>query len=88
MRARLHDDDGEDDVAGPLTDDLIREWFRENSPTFHPDRNGSKEAKQAINHAHERLKQLIKSWERKATTHQSLVCFFTDTTSLVLESCM
>jgi curved DNA-binding protein CbpA len=38
--------------------DLIGRWYREMSLRFHPDRGGSDEAMQAINHAHDRLKEL------------------------------
>src|ERR1700719_2777709 len=37
---------------------IIRTWFREMSLRFHPDRGGATGAMKAINHAHERLKEL------------------------------
>jgi hypothetical protein len=41
-----------------LTSALVRTWHRETVMRFHPDRGGSTEAMQAINEAHDRLKQL------------------------------
>jgi hypothetical protein len=41
----------------PLSD-IIRTWYREMALRWHPDRGGSDDAMKAINHAHERLKQL------------------------------
>lgn len=38
---------------------LIRQWHREMAMKFHPDRDGSNEAMQAINHAHDRLRELL-----------------------------
>jgi hypothetical protein len=40
---------------------IIRTWFRELTLKWHPDRGGCKEAMQAINDAHERLVELLKS---------------------------
>jgi hypothetical protein len=37
---------------------VIDRWYREMTLKFHPDRFGSHEAMVAINHAHERLRQL------------------------------
>jgi hypothetical protein len=39
-------------------DGLLRSWYREMSLRFHPDRGGSTEAMQAINHAYDRLREL------------------------------
>jgi hypothetical protein len=41
-----------------LTSALIRTWHREMVLRYHPDRGGSHEAMQAINDAHDRLKEL------------------------------
>jgi hypothetical protein len=41
-----------------LTSALVRTWPREMIMRFHPDRGGSNEAMQAINHAHDRFRQL------------------------------
>jgi hypothetical protein len=37
---------------------IITRWFREMCLKYHPDRGGSNEAMQAINAAHERLREL------------------------------
>jgi hypothetical protein len=46
--------------AGPPAkmDEIIRQWYRDLVMRWHPDRGGSKEAMQAINDAHDRLRQL------------------------------
>lgn len=38
---------------------VITKWHREMSMRFHPDRGGSVEAMQAINHATDRLRELV-----------------------------
>jgi hypothetical protein len=38
---------------------ILDRWYREMTMRFHPDRFGSHEAITAINHAHDRLKQLV-----------------------------
>jgi hypothetical protein len=38
---------------------IIRTWYRQLTLEHHPDRGGSKEAMQAINEAHDRLKRLV-----------------------------
>jgi hypothetical protein len=40
-------------------DDVITRWYREMALRYHPDRGGSTEVMQALNHAHERLKELV-----------------------------
>jgi hypothetical protein len=45
--------------AAPAWAGIIREWHREMALKFHPDRGGHVEAMKAINHAVDRLKQLI-----------------------------
>ena len=42
-----------------MTADVVRTWHREMVLKFHPDRGGSNEAMQAINTAHDRLKELV-----------------------------
>lgn len=50
-----------DRTAGALAivGDVVRSWYREMALRFHPDRGGSTEAMQVINHAHERLLQRL-----------------------------
>jgi hypothetical protein len=38
---------------------VIQGWYRSLCLDFHPDRGGSKEAMQAINEAHDRLRRLL-----------------------------
>jgi hypothetical protein len=38
---------------------LISRWYKEMAYKFHPDRDGSHAAMAAINHAHDRLKEII-----------------------------
>jgi curved DNA-binding protein CbpA len=38
---------------------LIAQWYREMAFKFHPDRDSSHAAMVAINHAHDRLKEMI-----------------------------
>jgi hypothetical protein len=61
MARREHDDNGKQHTAsGNLTNGIIRTWFRELCLKFHPDRGGHVEAMKAINHAHDRLKDLVR----------------------------
>jgi hypothetical protein len=39
--------------------EIVRRWFREMSLKYHPDRGGSENAMRALNHAHERLRELL-----------------------------
>jgi hypothetical protein len=39
--------------------EAVAQWYREMTLRFHPDRFGSHEAMTAINHAHQRLRQLL-----------------------------
>jgi hypothetical protein len=39
--------------------DLVKKWFSEMALRYHPDRGGSDAAMQAINHAHQRLKDIL-----------------------------
>jgi hypothetical protein len=44
---------------GPIpSGDVIRRWFREMCLKYHPDRNGDTKVMQALNDAHDRLKEL------------------------------
>jgi curved DNA-binding protein CbpA len=39
--------------------DVIDRWYRGLVMDYHPDRGGSKEAMQAVNDAHDRLRKLV-----------------------------
>src|SRR5262245_19933812 len=47
--------------AGPLVQGaaVVRQWYREMVLRWHPDRGGNNDAMQAINDAHDRLRQLL-----------------------------
>ncbi len=38
---------------------VVKRWFGEMSLTYHPDRGGSDAAMKAVNHAYERLRELL-----------------------------
>jgi hypothetical protein len=64
LRQRGYGDDVDDDApAGMIAmrdvHQVVNSWFREQSLRWHPDRGGSDQAMQAINHAHDRLRQLL-----------------------------
>jgi hypothetical protein len=60
LRRRHHANCESDASTPPVAwNDIISRWYRELSRRWHPDRGGSKEAMQAINDAHERLRRMV-----------------------------
>jgi hypothetical protein len=41
--------------------EIVQRWFREQAMKHHPDRGGDTKVMQAINEAHDRLKELVES---------------------------
>lgn len=54
-RGEAHAPPGRDVALAP---EVLQAWFREMTLRYHPDRGGSKEAMQAINHGYDRLREL------------------------------
>jgi hypothetical protein len=47
------------DEAAVVREGVLDRWYREMVLRFHPDRGGSTEAARVINHAHDRLRQML-----------------------------
>jgi hypothetical protein len=55
VKAKPADHQAPSDLA-----ETVAQWFREMSLRFHPDRGGATESMQAINHAHARLRDILR----------------------------
>ena len=62
IEAVLHDRGRAEPEPVPALPDLawvVSQWYREMALRFHPDRGGDVQVMQALNSAHERLKELL-----------------------------